>query len=73
MTAEPDKSESDNPTRWIAGIMVLVAAWGAVQAVGAWLLNHDPRRPLMVLGCVLGFLGFWLTMLWLRSSRLRRS
>ena len=51
--------------RWImAGIVV----WGVFHAIGAWTLNHDARRPLVVLACVAAFLGFWLVML----STLRR-
>jgi CHASE2 domain-containing sensor protein len=49
--------------------MLALVAWGVVQAIGSWLFNHDPRRPLLVLACVGGFLGFWLLML---SSRRRR-
>lgn len=64
--------ETASPTLWIAWIMVAVAAWGGVLALGAWRLNNDPRRPLIVFGCVLAFLGFWLAMLALRSARARR-
>lgn len=67
-----DGPEIASPTRWIASIMVAVAAWGGVLALGAWRLNNDPRRPLIVFGCVLAFLGFWLVMLALRSARTRR-
>ncbi|MFN9368832.1 MAG: hypothetical protein ACK6CT_08705 [Planctomycetia bacterium] len=52
--------------------MAAVAAWGAIQAIGAWTLNHDYRRPLVVFGCMLAFLGFWLAMLSLRSARMRK-
>jgi CHASE2 domain-containing sensor protein len=55
--------------RIILWIMVGVVAWGLFHAIGAWRLNHDPRRMLVVLGCVAAFLGFWLTMLaaWRRA------
>ena len=66
------ENDVDSPTRWIAWIMAAVATWGAVLAIGAWRLNNDPRRPLIVFGCVLAFLGFWLLMLSLRSARARR-
>jgi sugar lactone lactonase YvrE len=36
----------------------------------AGTISH--RRPLIVFGCVLAFLGFWLVMLALRSVRARR-
>jgi len=52
--------------RWIMAALVV---WGVFHAVGAWTLNHDVRRPLVVMACVLGFLGFWLAML----RTLRRS
>jgi CHASE2 domain-containing sensor protein len=49
--------------------MIGIVAWGLFHAIGAWRLNHDPRRMLVVLGCVAAFLGFWLTMLaaWRRA------
>jgi CHASE2 domain-containing sensor protein len=43
--------------------MLGIVAWGLFHAIGAWRLNHDPRRLLVVLACVAAFLGFWLTML----------
>jgi hypothetical protein len=61
-----------NPNRLVALIMVAVMAWGAFQAVGAYRLNHNPWRPLMVMGCVLGFLGFWALMLASRKARMTR-
>ncbi len=50
-------------------IMLGVVAWGIFHAIGAWRLNHDPRRMLVVLGCVAAFLGFWAVMLasWRRA------
>jgi hypothetical protein len=54
--------------RWI---MAGIIAWGAFHAFGAWQLNHDVRRPLMVLGCVAAFLGFWVVMLAARRRRLQ--
>jgi hypothetical protein len=72
MQRKSPTSESDHPNRWIAGITAAVAVWGAILAAGAWRLNYDPRRPLIVFGCVLAFLGFWWTMLAVRSARMRR-
>ncbi|MFM8579165.1 MAG: hypothetical protein ACKOCN_10250 [Planctomycetaceae bacterium] len=54
--------------RWIMGA---VLAWGCVQAAGAWTLNHDWRRPLMVMGCVVAFLGFWSLLLRSRNRAIR--
>jgi CHASE2 domain-containing sensor protein len=55
--------------RMIRWIMLGIVAWGLFHAIGAWRLNHDPRRLLMVLACVAAFLGFWLAMLsaWRRA------
>jgi hypothetical protein len=58
--------------RLIAWIMGALVVWGLFHAVGAWTLNHDARRPLIVLACVGAFLGFWLTMLAARRRRLER-
>ena len=49
--------------RIIRWIMLGIVIWGVFHAFGAWRLNHDPRRMLVVLGCVAAFLGFWLVML----------
>lgn len=59
--------DAEKLLRWI---MLALVAWGVFQALGSWLFNHDPRRPLLVLACVGGFLGFWLAMLSARRRRL---
>ncbi|MBL9125240.1 MAG: hypothetical protein JNG90_16505 [Planctomycetaceae bacterium] len=56
----------------IALIMAAVLAWGIFHAIGAYTFNWNIYRPLMVLGCSLGFLGFWLLMLESRKRRLAR-
>ena len=61
--------EAERIIRWL---MIGVAVWGCIHAVGAWRLNHDPRRMLVVLGCVAAFLGFWLVMLSVRRRRLAK-
>ena len=65
-------SESPGAERLLRLIMFGILAWGAVHAIGAWTLNHDARRPLVVLACVAAFLGFWLAMLSARRRRLAR-
>jgi 4-amino-4-deoxy-L-arabinose transferase-like glycosyltransferase len=61
------------PPAWvIALIVVAVLAWGIFHAIGAYSLNHNPWRAVMVLACVAGFLGFWGAMLAARRARLRR-
>ena len=66
MTTPSAPPGADRIIRWI---MVAIVVWGGILAAGAWTLNHDVRRPIMVMGCVLAFLGFWLAML----RTLRRS
>lgn len=70
----PDMSTSESTPpdaqRIIAWIMAAIVAWGVFHAVGAWMLNHDVRRPLIVLACVAAFLGFWLALLASRRRRL---
>jgi type VI protein secretion system component VasK len=58
------------PERILAWIMAAIVVWGLFHAVGAWMLNHDARRPLIVIACVAAFLGFWLAMLAARRRRL---
>jgi CHASE2 domain-containing sensor protein len=66
-------TESDRPAdrlqiiRWI---VVAVAAWGIVHAVGAWSFNHNMLRAVVVIACVAAFLGFWMAMLAVRQRRL---
>jgi hypothetical protein len=56
--------------RWI---MIGIVIWGIAHAIGAWTLNHDARRPLVVLACVAAFLGFWTVLLAARRRRLNNS
>lgn len=62
----------EGPDRIIRGIMIAVLVWGAILAAGSWTLNHDVRRPIVVMACVLAFLGFWLAALAVRRRRLDR-
>ena len=59
-------------SRVLAVIAAGVLAWGVYHAVGAYLYNHDPWRGVVVLGCVIAFLGFWGVMLAARKRRLAR-
>jgi hypothetical protein len=68
----PAKPTPPGAERIIAGIMAAIVVWGLFHAVGAWTLNHDARRPLIVLACVAAFLGFWLALLAARRRRLER-
>lgn len=44
-------------------------AAGAYLEVGADQPRHDLRKPLIVMGCMAGFLGAWGLALWLRKRR----
>ena len=55
--------------RWIMGAVLV---WGTILGIGAWRLNNDPRRLLVVLACVIAFVGFWALMLSARARRRRR-
>lgn len=59
-------------SRLIWLLIVGVLAWGIYHAVGAYRLNHNPYRALVVLACVGGYLGFWILLMWRRQSRLPR-
>jgi hypothetical protein len=69
----PSSLPPPDSSRIIRGIMLAVLIWGAILAAGAWTFNHDIRRPLVVMVCVLGFLGFWGAMLAARRRRIERS
>lgn len=67
----PQSSPAD-PEKILRWIMVAVLVWGSILAAGSWTFNHDVRRPIVVLACVLGFLGFWNVMLAGRRRRIAR-
>lgn len=68
----PNSAESADRGAIIRWIVVAISIWGVVLAAGAWSLNWNPLRPLVVLACVVGFLGFWMTMLAVRQRRLNQ-
>lgn len=53
--------------RPILAIMAAVMAWGCLHALGAYLFEHDYRKPLIVCGFLLAFLGVWAALLAVRS------
>lgn len=67
MADRPHLADAERLIRWI---MLAIVGWGVIHAIGAWRFNHDARRPLVVLACVLAFLGFWSLMLAARRKRL---
>ena len=64
-------NDTDGSKRLIVAVMAGVAVWGTVLAIGAWRLNHNVWRAVLVGGCVAAFLGLWGAMLALRARRLR--
>jgi hypothetical protein len=55
--------------RLILLIMLAVLVWGGVLSYGAFWQSASLVRPLVTMGGVLGFLGFWLAMLNSRRGR----
>ncbi|HEY2894566.1 MAG TPA: hypothetical protein VGJ16_10150 [Pirellulales bacterium] len=62
-----------SPTKLLALIMGALALWGVYVAIGAYLYNRNPWRPLIVLASVGIFLGIWMLLLWGQSRRQRKS
>jgi hypothetical protein len=69
------KSEQEKRKRATYGLMLVLAAWGLLLGLGAYLgidaltPSHDVRRSLVVVGAVGGFLLMWGVALWLRGRR----
>lgn len=62
----------DKTYRPILWIMAALVAWGSLHALGAYLFGHDYRKPLIIYGCLLAFLGTWAALLTIRSRRLAK-
>ncbi len=65
---------SDSPSQispwWIlAAVMLGLVAWGAYLAIGSYLYNLNPWRPVVVMGCVLAFIAWWGLLLAMRQRR----
>ena len=67
---DPVTSPPADTVRIIRWVVLGVLAWGLFHAVGAWRFNNNPLRAVVVLACVLVFLGFWMMMLAVRQRRL---
>jgi hypothetical protein len=61
-------SEAEAKRKIVFWIVMGIVAWGIVLAIGDYLKNHDPRRPLIIIAGVVLFVGFWLAMLRTRRS-----
>ena len=70
MREQPSASDTWRIIRWV---FLAIIAWGVFHAIGAWRFNGNPLRAVVVLGCVAGFLGFWMLMLAARQRRLSRA
>lgn len=55
----------------ILAIMTGLIVWGAVHAYGAYLMNHNPMRGLVIGIFSGGFLAFWGMLLVWKWDRLR--
>lgn len=59
----------------IAMLATALLIWAGLFAMGAYLEwgadrpRHDFRKPLIILGCMAGFLAFWAILLWRRAKR----
>lgn len=53
--------------------MLGLILWGAVHAYGAYLMNHNPLRGIVISGFTGGFLGFWGLLLYFRWDHLTGS
>lgn len=51
-------------------IVVAVLLWGAFHALGAYNFNANPLRAVVVMVCVLGYLGIWGLLLAVRKARM---
>jgi len=69
---QPVAAGGPGPSRIIAWVALAILVWGIFHAIGAWGLNNNPLRAVVVLVCVGAFLGFWMVMLAARQRRLAR-
>ena len=58
------------PILWI---MLGISIWGVVHAYGAYLLNHNPLRGLVVGAFTGGFLAFWGLMIYWKWDHLTQA
>lgn len=56
----------------LAGIMSAVLLWGLLLALGSFLFDWNPLKPLIVTACVAAFLTVWLLALLSRRRSLDR-
>jgi predicted AlkP superfamily pyrophosphatase or phosphodiesterase len=76
---EPRQMKSSSRKSWlpIAALAAALVIWAGLFAAGAYLNLgadrplHDLRKPLIILGCMAGFLTVWGAALWLRARRMR--
>ena len=69
---EREESSSElSPTLILRILMIGVLVWGSFHAIGVTIYSPelDWRKPTLVYGCVIVFLGFWNLMIWIRNRR----
>lgn len=66
-----DSSRGAGNRKAVAAVMLGLAAWGLVLALGAFLFSREPdwRKPLIVVGCAAAFLAAWGLLLWSKKKR----
>ena len=66
-----NQSSGKNPW-WIVWLITAgLVGWGLFHAYGAFTLNHNPLRAVVVLVCVGAFLAFWWALLATRKRSQR--
>ncbi len=62
LRANTDAKSRNAPIRWL---MLVILVWGLLLALGTYLFggNKPLLRALIVAGCTLAFLGFWMVAL----------
>jgi O-antigen/teichoic acid export membrane protein len=68
---EPQEEHQQN-LAILRKIVIGLLLWGLALSIGAYVFRseHDYRKPLVIMGCVLFFVSFWSYMLWSRQRRL---
>jgi hypothetical protein len=69
LVAPVDTSPLMRRLPWI--IMVALAVWGLIHAVGAYLYNYNPWRGIVVAGAMGLFILWWAWLLHLHARRER--
>jgi hypothetical protein len=72
MTMSPSSKNNLRPLAWLAAALLL---WAALFAIGAYIklspgaVEHDVRKPLIIMASMATFLLLWALALWFRARR----